>query len=98
MCFISRGFLLFPFLPLLEAVSPLYTSLSEVLLLADLAEVLPQPELLHLDLGDRMENPYLNVVNKKLRSIKKKFERIVTLEAQVREGKVLNEEQVLTMQ
>ena len=45
-----------------------------------------------------MENPYLNVVNKKLRSIKKKFERIVTLEAQVREGKVLNEEQVLTMQ
>ena len=44
-----------------------------------------------------MENPYLNVVNKKLRSIKKKFERIVTLEAQVREGKVLNEEQVLTI-
>ena len=41
-----------------------------------------------------MDNPYLNVVNKKLRAIRKKYERIVTLESQVREGKVLNEEQV----
>ena len=45
-----------------------------------------------------MENPYLNVVNKKLRAIRKKFERIVTLESQVREGKVLNEEQVREFQ
>lgn len=41
-----------------------------------------------------MDNPYLNVVNKKLRALRKKFERIVTLESQVREGKILNEEQV----
>lgn len=44
---------------------------------------------------DQNENPYVAVVSRKSRNLKKKLERILKVEAQLKEGKKLNEEQLI---
>ena len=41
-----------------------------------------------------MENPYLAVIYKKQRAVRKKYDRILSLQERIDEGKALNEEQV----
>mmetsp|Transcript_14422 Transcript_14422/g.15090 ORF Transcript_14422/g.15090 Transcript_14422/m.15090 type:complete len:592 (+) Transcript_14422:65-1840(+) len=44
---------------------------------------------------DQNENPYVAIVSRKSRNLKKKLERVIKVESQLKEGKKLNEEQLV---